>query len=139
MCDCHKECSRRSGGETNPATDRSSQRLLPDFEGADGAKKCHGARCVRMAIAGSLTEVGRATPELEEGADEGAAATGTTQSEAAGYRPGSGCYRRSRNGVSRFRVPLQPLQVGAQLGGALIAETPILLQSLEDDVFELGG
>ena len=40
--------------------------------------------------------------------------------------------------VSRFGVPLQPLQVGAHVGGVLIAQIAVFLQRLDDDVFQFG-
>jgi len=36
------------------------------------------------------------------------------------------------------RVALQPLQVGAHVGGVLIAKIAILLQSFVNDLFKLG-
>ena len=39
-----------------------------------------------------------------------------------------------------YRIPyrVQPLQVGAHFRGMLVAQVPVLLQSLVDDVFQLG-
>src|ERR1039458_972591 len=75
---------------TTPATDRGRQRRLPDFEGADGAEEDATLTpdvCVCIAEADSLTEAGRAIPELEEAAANGAAATGTAESETAATVP----------------------------------------------------
>ena len=35
-------------------------------------------------------------------------------------------------------VPLQPLQIGADFGGVLVAKLAILFQTLVDDVFQFG-
>ena len=40
--------------------------------------------------------------------------------------------------MSRFGVALQPLKIGANVGGVLVAQIAVLLQGFEDDVFELG-
>jgi hypothetical protein len=40
--------------------------------------------------------------------------------------------------VPRFRFPFQPLQVGSHLRRTLIAQVPVFLQRLVDDVFQLG-
>ena len=61
-----------------------------------------------------------------------------------GYLLRRGCalLRRMRLGHDgraspRFRIALQPLEVGAQIGGMLVTQIAILLQRLVDDVFEL--
>src|SRR5260370_24367901 len=38
---------------------------------------------------------------------------------------------------SRFRVPLQPLQIGANVGSVLVTQISILPQRLLDDLFQL--
>ena len=38
----------------------------------------------------------------------------------------------------RVRVPLQPLEIGAQVRGVLVAEVAVLLEQPVDDVFQLG-
>src|SRR5207249_7971749 len=51
------------------------------------------------------------------------------------------CRHGPRTGNShppRVCIPLQPLQISPHLRRALIAQVPILLQSLVDDVFQFG-
>ena len=48
------------------------------------------------------------------------------------HRPGT---RRCR--PPRFGIPLQPLQVGAHVGGVLVAQVAVFLQRLVDDLFQL--
>ena len=38
---------------------------------------------------------------------------------------------------ARLRVPLQPLQVAAQIGGRLVAQVAVFFQSLPDNLLEL--
>ena len=40
--------------------------------------------------------------------------------------------------ISRFIVPLQPLQIGSHFRSVLVAQIAILLESLVDDLFQLG-
>src|ERR1700687_4615873 len=57
----------------------------------------------------------------------------------------SGCWRgswRLRTGRrylgAGISIPLQPLQVSADIGRVLVAQVAILLESLVNDVFQLG-
>src|ERR1039458_2839495 len=61
-----------------------------------------------------------------------------------GLMPSLGGYRREGSGVPsserffRIRVPLQPLQVGADVRGMLVAQVAIFLQTLGDNPFQFG-
>src|SRR5438128_10916412 len=49
---------------------------------------------------------------------------------------GSCCATRYR--LTRFCVPLQPLEISATVGGMLVAQTPIFLQTLRNNPFKFG-
>src|SRR5437667_4942485 len=52
-------------------------------------------------------------------------------------RPAGGCCA-SRYRLTRFCVPLQPLKISANVGGVLVPEISILLQTFRNDSFQFG-
>src|SRR5207302_11375232 len=52
-------------------------------------------------------------------------------------RPAGGCCA-SRYRLTRSCPPLQPLEISANVGGMLVAQTPIFLQTLRNNPFKFG-